>query len=343
MKSHVLLRNKRFSFLLERKSLVILCALAVLTFLVVLVSTGIGQVQISPLHVLQVMFGEGTKQETLIVETFRLPRTLLALLIGVALAVSGAILQGVLRNPLASPDVIGITGGASVAAVTFLTAFEGWSIKWLPIAAMIGAGVVTLFVYLFSWKRGITPLRLVLVGVGVGAAMSALTTMLVVMSPVYLTAKAVVWMTGSVYGASWANVYTMLPWVLIFFVLAIFLSRSVNAQQMGDDVAKGIGNPVQRDRLLLLIVCVALAGSAVAAGGGIGFVGLLAPHIARKLVGPSMGMLIPVAGLVGALVVLVSDLIARTAFAPLDLPVGIFTASVGAPFFIYLLYKNRNR
>ncbi|MBL0385354.1 iron ABC transporter permease [Tumebacillus sp. ITR2] len=342
MKQQVQVRNRRFSFLVERKSLVVLLALLILTFAVVVVSTGVGQVQISPLRVLNVFLGDGTKQEQLIVHDFRLPRTLLSVLVGVALAVSGAILQGILRNPLASPDVIGVTGGASVAAVLVLTVFEGVSISWLPVAAMLGAILVTALVYVFSWSRGIAPLRLVLVGVGVGAAMTALTTMMVVMSPMYLTARAVTWMAGSVYGASWGNVFTMTPWVVLFVVLAMFLSRSMNAQQMGDEVATGIGNPVQRDRLLLLVVCCALAGSAVAAGGAIGFVGLLAPHISRKLVGPGAGVLLPVSGLVGALIVLVSDLIARTAFAPLDLPVGIFTASVGAPFFIYLLYKNRN-
>lgn len=150
-------------------------------------------------------------------------------------------------------------------------------------------------------------------------------------------------MTGSIYGTNWKVVMYLLPWLAIFLPLAIIFGRSLNAQQLGDEVATGIGHPVQKHRVLLLLISVALAGAAVAAGGAIGFVGLLAPHIGRKMVGPSMGVLLPVSGLIGALIVLLADWVARTAFAPLDLPVGIFTAAVGAPFFIYLLYMNRNR
>jgi iron complex transport system permease protein len=333
----------RFSFLVQRKSLWVLLGLLLTTFAVFVLSTGTGQVSISPLRVLHVLIGTGTTQDTLIVQSLRLPRTVAAVLIGAALAVSGAILQGIVRNPLASPDVIGITGGASVAAVLFLTKAEGASIQWLPFAALFGAVVVTVLLYLLSWKNGITPLRLVLIGVGINAATTALTTLMTVMSPIYLTARAVTWMSGSIYGTNWKVVLYLLPWLAIFLPLAMILGRSLNAQQLGDEVATGIGHPVQKHRVLLLLVSVALAGAAVAAGGAIGFVGLLAPQIGRKLVGPSMGVLLPVSGLVGSLLVLLADWVARTAFAPLDLPVGIFTAAVGAPFFIYLLYMNRNR
>jgi iron complex transport system permease protein len=312
-------------------------------FAVIVYSTGTGEMKIAPLHVLKTFFGVGDPSETLVIQTFRLPRILLALLVGMALAVSGAILQGIIRNPLASPDVIGITGGASVAAVAFITYVQGVSIHWLPVAAFVGSVVITFLLYALAWKNGLAPIRLVLIGVGVGAAMNALTTMMVVTSPIYLTAKATVWMTGSVYGASWSNVYTLLPWVLVLLPLTFLMARHVNVQQLGDDVATSVGGRVQWQRVVLLLLCVALAGSAVAVGGAIGFVGLLAPHIARQLVGPSFGGVLPVAALVGGLIVLGADLIGRTAFAPLDLPVGIFTAGIGAPFFIYLLYRNRNQ
>jgi iron complex transport system permease protein len=343
MNKHQAFRMGRLSFLLDRRSALIFLILLALTFVTVLVSAGMGQMQIHPLNVLKVLIGQGTPQDALIVTSFRLPRIVVGLLVGMSLAVSGAILQSIIRNPLASPDVIGITGGASVAAVVFITLFETASIQWLPFAALVGAAAITLLIYALAYKNGVTPMRLVLVGVGINAAATAVTTLLIVMSPIYLTQKAFVWLTGSVYGSTWGNVQTMLPWVVLFIPLAIGLSRNINIQQLGDDLATGVGHPVQRQRFLLLLICVALAGVAVAIGGAIGFVGLLAPHIARKLVGPLSGSLLPASALVGGLLVILADLVARMAMPPLDLPVGIFTAAIGAPFFIYLLYKSRNK
>ena len=343
MNKHQAFRIGRLSFLLDRRSALVFLFMLAVTFVSVLVSAGIGQMQIHPLNVLKVLIGQGTPQDALIVTSFRLPRIVAGLLVGMSLAVSGAILQSIIRNPLASPDVIGITGGASVAAVVFITLFETASIQWLPFAALVGAAAITLLIYALAYKNGVTPMRLVLVGVGINAAATAVTTLLIVMSPIYLTQKAFVWLTGSVYGSTWGNVQTMLPWVVLFIPLAIGLSRQINIQQLGDDLATGVGHPVQRQRFLLLLICVALAGVAVAIGGAIGFVGLLAPHIARKLVGPLSGSLLPASALVGGLLVILADLVARMAMPPLDLPVGIFTAAIGAPFFIYLLYKNRNK
>lgn len=316
--------------------------LTIVMIAVIIFSIGSGEMKISPLNVILSLFGSGNPAETLVIQNFRLPRIMLAMLVGMALAVSGAILQGIIRNPLASPDVIGITGGASVAAVAFLTYVEGVSIHWLPAVAFVGAVLLTIVLYALAWKNGLAPLRLVLIGVGLGAAMSALTTLFIVTSPL-LTNKAMIWLTGSVYGASWSNVYTLLPWVVVLLPVSFVLARHVNVQQLGDEVATSVGGRVQVQRIVLLAICVALAGAAVAVGGAIGFVGLLAPHIARQLVGPSFGGVLPVSALVGGLVVLLADLIGRTAFAPLDLPVGIFTAGIGAPFFIYLLYRNRNQ
>jgi iron complex transport system permease protein len=187
----------------------------------------------------------------------------------------------------------------------------------------------------------VTSTRLVLIGIGVQATMSALTMLMIILSPITAAIRAYIWLTGSLYGTSWENVYTLLPWVTVLIPLAILYARTLNVQVLGDDVAKGVGAPVQLHRFLLLFISAALAGSAVA--GAIGFIGLIAPHIARKLVGPSHGGCIPVAALVGGLMLLVADTIARTAFHPLDIPAGVFTAGVGAPFFLYMLLKNRNR
>jgi iron complex transport system permease protein len=345
MSRYLLFRSRRppISLQMEKRALLVTIGLALVAFAVLVISTGIGEVKIAPLDVLKVLIGQGDKRDALIVTQFRLPRILVALLVGMGLAASGAILQSIIRNPLASPDVIGITGGASVSAVAFITLFPAVSIVWLPLSAFVGAAVITLLIYLLSWKNGVTALRLVLIGVGIGAAMSALTTLMIVISPIYLTSKAVIWLTGSVYGSNWTNVWTLLPWMAVLLPLAMIFARHINIQQLGDDLATGVGAAVQRHRFLLLLICVGLAGASVAVGGAIGFVGLLAPHIARKLVGPSFGALLPVSALTGGVIVMVADLIARTLFSPLDLPVGIFTSAVGAPFFIYLLYRNRNR
>jgi iron complex transport system permease protein len=297
---------------------------------------------INPLRVIRHLVGVGGNEYAFIIDTLRLPRIILSIFVGAALGVSGLILQGIIRNPLASPDIIGITGGASAAAVIYISYFS-FSIKWLPISAILGAGIVSLIIYLLSWKKGVKPLRLVLIGIGISATMKALTTLTIVLSPISTTVKAYTWLTGSVYGASWGDVYSMLPWVLIFIPLALFFSRTVNVQELGDKVAFGLGVKVQIHRFSLLFISVALAGSAVAFAGGIGFVGLIAPHIARKLVGRSFTGLVPVSAMTGGLIVVLADLIARTAFLPLDLPAGVFVSGIGAPFFIYLLYRNRNR
>ncbi|MFC4766605.1 FecCD family ABC transporter permease [Effusibacillus consociatus] len=337
------IEKPRVSFLVDRKTALITGVLLLLTFITLVVSTALGTMKIHPIEVLKVLIGNGAEQYEVIIQSFRLPRNLIAILVGAAFGISGVIMQGIFRNPLASPDVIGITGGASVAAVVFVTVFEKTSIHLLPFIAFFGAALMALLIYLLAWKKGVTPLRLVLIGVGMDFATKALVTLFLVISHIHLTSKAKVWLTGTIYGTTWDNVIMMFLWMVVLIPLAFVFGRNVNVQQLGDEIATGVGSQLQRHRIILLSISVALAGSAIAFGGTIAFVGLLAPHIARKLVGPSFGGLLPVAALVGAITVMVADLIARTAFAPMDLPVGIFTSSIGAPFFIYLLYKNRNQ
>ncbi|UVI31027.1 FecCD family ABC transporter permease [Paenibacillus spongiae] len=346
MSNYFTVRNKsgKLSFLVEKKTVAVTMALFAIVILLFIAGLSIGSTMINPIEVVKHLLGMGSGEHTFILETLRLPRMLLSLLVGAALGISGLILQGIIRNPLASPDIIGITGGASAAAVVFITYFAGAvSIRWLPVAAIIGAGTVSLLIYVLAWKKGVSPIRLVLIGIGAAAATGALTTMLIVLSSTASASQAYIWMTGSVYGANWENVYGMLPWVLVFVPLAYIFSRSVNVLELGDQVAAGLGTKVQLQRFCLLLISVALAGSAVAFAGGIGFVGLIAPHISRKLVGRSFGGLILVAGIIGGLMVCSADMVARTVFLPLDIPAGVFSAAIGAPFFIYLLYANRNK
>lgn len=345
MKTHTPLRFGKLSVSgkLHRKKLLLLIALLLLNAAALLVSAGLGDMYISPIDVIRTLLGNGTEDHTIVIQTLRLPRIVAAFLVGVSLAAAGAILQGIIRNPLASPDIIGITSGASVAAVAFITYFAGTvSIKWLPVAAMTGAGITSLIIYAIAWKKGVTPIRLVLIGIGMNFMLGSLTKVMLVLSPITLSSEAYVWLTGTVYGTSWEKVWTMLPWTAFFIPLAMLYARNVNVLQLGDEIATGIGSAVGRHRLVLLMISVALAGSAVAVGGGIAFIGLIAPHMTRRMIGPSFGGVLPVSALIGGLIVVVADLVARTAFIPYDIPVGVFTAGVGAPFFIYLLYRNRN-
>ncbi|MGY4690772.1 FecCD family ABC transporter permease [Salibacterium sp. K-3] len=308
-----------------------------------MVGPSLGNTMLSPLEVIRTIAGEGEGANEFIVMNSRLPRTLVSLLVGAALGVSGALLQGVVRNPLAAPDIIGVTGGASVAAVAFLTYVSGSvSIGWLPAAAVTGALLVAMLTYSLAWKKGVTPIRLVLIGIGIAAVMNALTTFMIVVSSKVTASSAYLWLTGSIYGASWEDITAMLPVVLLLTPAALVFSRSLNAQQFGDDTAAGLGVRIQVHRFILLFISVVLAGAAVAAAGAIGFVGLIAPHIARTLIGRTFGPVIAASALVGGLLLFGADLAARTIFYPVDVPAGVFTAAVGAPFFLFLLYRNRN-
>ncbi|MFC5528768.1 FecCD family ABC transporter permease [Cohnella yongneupensis] len=346
MKNYSIIRFKKVpvSFFLHKRTVAVTIALAVASIAAFLLSTTLGDMRIHPLDVIQAMFGNGTEEHVIVVQSLRLPRIVAAFLVGAALAVAGAILQGIIRNPLASPDIIGITSGASVAAVAFISYLSGKvSIVWLPVAAMAGAAITSIVIYLLAWKRGVTAIRLVLIGIGINFLLASLTKVMLVMNPNFTSGQIYVWLTGTVYGTDWSIVWMLVPWVSVFIPLAFVFARNVNVLQLGDDIAAGAGSAIQRQRFILLMISVALAGAAVSVGGAISFVGLIAPHMTRKLVGPSFGGVLPVSALIGGLMVVVADTVARTAFLPYDIPVGVFTAGIGAPFFIYLLYRNRNR
>lgn len=338
----------RLSFLIDKRATRTFWVMLIVTVAVFILSIGLGEMNLTPLTVLKVLFGGGNDMDKLVVFSFRLPRIIVALLVGISLAVSGGILQGMIRNPLASPDILGITGGAAVAVVSFLAMFSDSnhaltvSIKWLPLAAFIGAAVVSLLVYLLAWKNGVTPIRLVLIGIGLSMLMQALTTLFMILGPIYQASQANIWITGTVNSASWENIGMLLPWTCILILMTFAMTRKINIQELGDEIATGVGSNIGRGRFFLLMISTALIGGAVAFAGGIGFVGLMAPHMARRLVGSSYGALLPVSALIGGILVMIADLVGRTLFSPLEIPAGVFTSGIGAPYFIYLLFKTRN-
>ncbi|MBS4208489.1 iron ABC transporter permease [Bacillus sp. FJAT-50079] len=336
------------SFLVDRRAVNVIWILAGISVAIFIIGVGLGDMKINPFTVLHVFFGGGDDFERLVVLQFRLPRMIVSVLVGMALAVAGGILQGIIRNPLASPDIIGITGGASVAVVSFLALFSDANnslkvgIEWLPAAAFIGATFTGLLVYFLAWRNGVSPIRLVLIGIGISALMQAFTTMVMILGPIYQASQANIWITGTVNGANWEHVAVLLPIVIVLLCIAIISARKINVQELGDELATGIGSKVQKQRFFLLLIGTGLVGAAVAFAGGIGFVGLMAPHMARRLVGSTFGALLPASAIIGSVLVLLADLIGRTLFLPLEVPAGVFTAAIGAPYFIYLLFKTRN-
>ncbi|WP_028611745.1 FecCD family ABC transporter permease [Paenibacillus harenae] len=319
----------------------IVLLLGLATLLLSLLSLSMGSTRIPVMEVVQTILGQNNESSGLVILEFRLPRIVAALLIGAAMAVSGVLLQGVIRNPLAAPDLLGVTGGASVAVVAFMTLSAGvYSIHFVPFIAIAGAFCAAAVNYVLAWKRGVSPLRLVLIGIGISTAMGALTTFLLINGPAYMASQVLNWLTGSIYGTNWKNVAALSPWVAAGLSVAYLYAKELDVLTLGEEIASGLGIRLQFNRLLLLAISVALSGAAVGVAGTISFIGLLAPHMARKLVGNSHRVLLPAAALLGAVILLLADLAGRMLFQPMDIPAGVFTAGIGAPFFMYLLYKS---
>jgi iron complex transport system permease protein len=322
--------------------------LIILIVLLCLTSLNMGVVRIAPIDVLKTLVGMGTDRDRLVLIDFRLPRMVLALVIGAGLAVSGAILQGVTKNELADPGILGINTGAGFFVILFIYFFQGTmtnisliGVFLMPLFALLGALAAAFLIYLLAWKKGIDPVRLILVGIGVNSGFGAAITIFQLrMNPQDFT-KAAVWLSGDIWGANWDFVAAVVPLILILIPYAIYKSHSLNILNLGDPVAVGLGTRVERERRLLLFVAVALAGFCVAAGGGIAFLGLVTPHIARRIVGPKHQTLLPVTALLGSVLLLLADTIGKNLLAPTEIPVGIVTAILSAPYFIYLLMKTK--
>jgi iron complex transport system permease protein len=332
------------SWRIDRRVPFVLSGLMAVALMVVVLSVGYGEYPISPIDSVKTILGLDLNHPEygFVVYTLRLPRVVAAFLVGTGLAIAGTILQGLTRNPLAAPEIVGIEAGAGLVAVALIVVFPSIPIFVLPIAAAIGAFMTALLVYLLAWRNGSSPIRLILVGVGVGAIASAFTSLIMTFGQIDDVSSALVWLSGSVYGRSWEHVQALLPWLLGFIPLSFLLARELNTLGLGDDVARGLGSPVEWQRGLLLITGVALAGASVATAGPIGFVGLMSPHLARQWVGAAHEGLLPTAACVGGVMVALADLLGRSLFAPIELPCGVITAAVGAPYCFYLLYRNRH-
>ena len=315
------------------------CAvLAVVIAVAFAVSVSVGDFPIPLVDVVPAIFGYGDPDADFIVRTLRLPRALTGLLVGAAFGLSGAIFQSLARNPLASPDIIGVTAGAGLVAVAMIVLAASASTLAISLGAFAGALATAIAVYLLAYKRGITGYRLILVGIGITAVLSSFTSWLLTRAEIYDAARATVWLTGSLNGRGWEHVGPVGAALLILLPVTLALARPLRALQLGDDTARGVGLRVEATKLGLVVSAVGLAALATASAGPVAFVALVAPQIARRLTNGS-GVALVSAALTGAALVLLSDLAATRAFAPVQLPVGVVTAVVGAPYLLWLLAR----
>jgi iron complex transport system permease protein len=337
---HFTIRTRFFDARVNYKVLLYsLCAFGILAAIATW-AMSLGSYPISMADVMRATVGQGADDHSFIVHTLRLPRVITAMLVGMALAMSGAIFQGLVRNPLVSPDIIGINTGATVFAVFWIV--TGGSSTFLPVGAFAGALLTAGIVYGLSWKGGIAPSRLILVGIGVSACLSAATTYATVKFPIEQVRPAIVWTMGSIYGSTWGDVRILVASMAVLVPAAIGLTWPLRTLQLGDDVSRGLGVPVELTRLSLIVVGCGLAAVVVSIAGPIGFVALMVPHIARMLAGSLSGSVMLFTGILGGCFLLASDVVAQH-FLPVALPVGVVTSAVGAPYFLFLLYRTNVR
>ena len=319
-------------------------ALAAFAAVCVLVLVGlglaVGSYTLPFREVIRALSGRAAGDAVFIVTQVRLPRVLAALSVGLALATAGAIFQGIVRNPLVSPDIVGINAGASVAAVFWIV--SGLPLAPLPAIAFGGAVLAGAAVYALSWRGRLAPSRLVLVGIGMNAILNAGVTLLIVRGNSDDVNRAYQWMAGSLYARNWSDVWLLTFSLPVLVAASILLMRPLRMLQLGDATARNVGVPLEPVRLALLGVGCGFSALAVSVAGPIGFVALMVPHLARMLAGPITSGVFLVSGLLGSALLLGADLLAQHVL-PVALPVGVVTSSLGAPYFLLLLYRSNVR
>ncbi|MFD6967542.1 FecCD family ABC transporter permease [Streptomyces sp. NPDC059979] len=335
-------RLGRVSFVWRPWLVCVTLLLAAATFLVFCLSIGVGDFPIALPQVISTILGGGEQVDEFVIMDLRMPRALAGCVVGIALGVSGAITQSIARNPLASPDILGITGGAGAVAVFLVTVSGGTAAAVVSAVGLSGAALVGglgtgLLVYFLAWRRGVDGFRLILIGISVSAVMEAITTWLLVTADIRDVARAQAWLIGSLDNRSWDDVRVALWCTVVLMAVVGLVAFQFKPLHLGDDVAAGLGVRYTRVRAVLLLCAVLLAGVAVSAAGPVPFVALVAPQVAMRLARcPTPPMV--ASGVVGALLLTGADLVARTAL-PITLPVGVVTAAIGGPFLVYLLVR----
>ncbi len=336
------LKENRGSVKLLRVSLLWII-LAVMLAVLTVAAINIGSVKFSVTEIFHSVFSneaELSPEQSVtrtIIMNLRLPRVILAILVGACLSAAGALLQAVMRNPLADPGSIGVSAGAGTAAITVLLIFPNMTTA-LPMFAFVGAALACVLIYTLAWKDGVNPVRIILAGVAINSVLGAYNSLLQLMNSDNLTG-VLAFMNGSLAGMSWTHVGTILAYSVVGLILALLCVRHANALQLGDEMAKNLGIRVNGARIALSAVSAFLAAATVSVVGMISFVGLVVPHISRMLVGSDYKVMMPTSILLGSVTLLVADTIGRTVVPGMEIPVGIVMSVCGGPFFLYMLRK----
>ncbi|BAZ37896.1 iron(III) dicitrate transport system permease protein [Calothrix sp. NIES-4101] len=312
-----------------------ICAFVLIICLIFSVTLGAAKIPIDT--ILQSFLSFDTSREHLIIRTVRLPRSLMAMLVGASISVAGALMQGVTRNPLADPGILGVSSGAAFSVVMAIFLFGASSPSIYIWYAFLGAGVTVFSVYFLAslGRGGATPLNLTIAGAAISSLLASLTSGVLIVSQRTLE-EIRFWLAGSLAGTDTSIILQILPYIFMGMILALFISRQVTILSLGEDIAQGLGQQTIAVKIAAIICVLLLDGSAVAVAGAIGFIGLVIPHIARFLVGSDYRWIIPYSALLGAILLLLADICARLVIQPQEVPVGIMTALIGAPFFVYL-------
>lgn len=335
------MRKQRFT---PQRGLFVLVLMLVMILALVVVSMNSGKMNLTPDEVFNVLLGKGTDKQNLIVFEFRLPRIVLSILVGIGMGASGCIMQSLLRNDMASPGTLGISSGSGLFVILYVVVFSSGGISSaiaMPLLAFVGGMSAALLIFLLSYRRGkeVSPTGLILTGVALGSGYSAVTTLLTLKLDESQMEFVQRWYAGSLWGDNWKYLSVLGPWVLILFLYVIYKSRKLNVMHLGNQTATGLGLSVKKEFIALTMVSVALSSGSVALGGNFFFVGMIAPHMAKRLVGPNHKRLLPAASFAGAIIVLLADTIVRTISFGTDMPTGIVITILSTPYFLYLLAK----
>jgi iron complex transport system permease protein len=335
------MKKKRFKLVL-----IILLILLLISFFVTLCW---GTFKVTPLEVISTLLGKGTKFQNTAVLNIRLPRMLVGVFVAIALSTAGAILQTITKNDLADTGIIGINAGAAVAAVLFITyktenyysELGALSIFVLPFMAIVGAAISSFIIYMLSSRKGIRPKRLLLIGIGMNAALNAFITFFTFRGGVGDYNRVLVWTSGSLWGAGWSYAKVIISIVTIIFIIILLNHKKLDVLNLSDELSISLGLNLEKERKKFLSYAVILAGTATAFAGNIGFLGLISPHIARKLVGPYHKHFVSISAIISIIIILLADAVSRNLFSPIEIPVGITVSIFGVPYFIYLMMKEK--
>ena len=332
---------------LRIKQIIVLTILIILLLCACAWSMTSGEYQMSIGTFFKTLFGFGEYTDSLILLEFRMPRMLITILAGAALSLSGAMMQSVTNNPLAEPGILGINAGSGFFIALFIVIGQVNAdsfIYVLPILSMIGGILTALVIFYFSYskERGMTPASMVLVGVGLSAALSGGSLTLMSKFDKDQAEFMATWLAGNIWGDEWTFVIALLPWLIVIVPFLFMKANTLNILNTNEQLAQGLGVNVRRDRMVILLLAVALSSAAVAVSGAISFIGLMGPHIAKTIVGPRHQLFMPLAVVIGAFLLVFSDTVGQVVLQPSDIPAGIVVALIGAPYFLYLMYRTKS-